>query len=1435
VTQLEGDTVPQANDPSRVVALCRHWHAHGVGTWPDSFKDQRDRSYYRHALEVVGALTCGGEATPRLEEMGAIDAVAGQTAFRQGLRASLVFSRWLEWAGAGDLSDLDPDTAVNFLEAETKLASTTATRRASTLRRWLDWCTEPLPSGLGHALKLALDPVDLRSRSAHKFGDAKAILARQLGLSARDLAIKTITDRNNYGNRISEATRVAPAALILVAADVVDRDALARDYGSRALTRPPTLVVEREQEGWRCLEVVCGDERLFDPFPADIERRLLEHTATTDDAPAEDVEEAIELLVALEDQPISVIDSIAGELPPRLRALCHQKQVSSGKQAHNLVAEALGQRPPLLLVVAPRDLEDAIERAVAQAARADDGDARVLFALHDGHRFSVVESQHTRPALAPPPIPSRAAVAGASVATRLGSLQWEGASYLAWNERLLDYVFAADEKSDPVTRIAANPEELRRAVGDVDADPDAVAARLREVFRREVPDGRSLDRQLGMGASVPLDEIPHFFGLLWMTCLICWGYPRQNDGSFDTRLREILGRRTNYQHLDDAWKALAEWLRHAAGYRPLELPEPDGFRSLIGRSYFLAFPHGRDRLRLSEVLAEAGLSGRHLPVPSALQALVDNRRQFSSDFQHDLEEFRKSWAAGEDPAKSAFWRAVQQEAISPSHDAEKSKPRATLFAREEDELLQPLLAWPNNVAPPRGLEAQADEDLEDLEADLLLDVDGDAAGIAAKQLASPMLLDAATRAAIQQGVLLFVEVDDWEYRLLDGDVSEATGALVREDRLGAFIEAFGGRVDHAGHPAWRAVLGPQVVARLAPPPGLEEVDQLCVSSAQPRPRFTGGIRTPGGHLWSSSHPPAVRAVGATHVEAEFCGASAPCEPSGDGIWRLPERLIDEAQCPADLVVGARWEVDGPGGTTLTRHGVATTRLWRQVVGWQYKPPPGSHDTHYWLEGVIPPMASVTGGSPVDLGLTTRDPAEAADLLEFDSSARFLGPGCGELSASRDDPSFDWMAIGGLNNPDWVIFVGDPDFPTPHDDGYSNNKGDLRHWRRSFKSMERARVRTMEGYEPLETHPEVAAEFRSRAASIKRGHTPKIRREVKEDPRLKTRSDLQHQSGQAREPSSKLWEAIAVVAAISQRRRGLSGKEFQQVILDLTTSDDFLLANEVRRAWAEMGAIDVLRRQDRGNLVIVARRPRFLMVRDGPRILGLLQGLVPKVLDAQLGALAKDAGLEHDHRPRVAPAWTPPLPLVWVDSPAVLRTLSQRLDLPDPMWMSWPQEGTPGNLDATKAVPLHGDAPPEYQTEATWAWSTGRFSRGGIDVGEEIEVTRRRHPLRPAVYVVSKAARPMGWSLSRNWALLEASRHRAEAPFAVQGGTLVSTGASPVHLPLPIARMCAILGDSCPGPVAARPSRIEYHYPLGPAVWASLDPLLPKHWTSTESE
>ncbi len=300
---------------------------------------------------------------------------------------------------------------------------------------------------------------------------------------------------------------------------------------------------------------------------------------------------------------------------------------------------------------------------------------------------------------------------------------WRSWTYLEWNEELLKYCFLAGDGANavPVTRLAATPEELTLVVRDDSSDSEAVAAGLVEVIKQELPQGTSFSsycldyrlRQPENPWTLECGDSPHFFAMLWFTCLVAYGYPDPNEGFHDRITYLLFGKHDQLTRLPEVWRHLQTWIHHqvhiGTPFRELVLPPDDTFRTVIGYSYFLAFPHQHDRQILAEILTDARLVGIEPPMSPTLRALEENRERFSPHFKQDLDNLIKVFLEkGRDPRDSAFWRAVRQEAQRSSIEHAPTKPlplgEVTVFAGwDDDELLRPYLACTWDWAPPPGL------------------------------------------------------------------------------------------------------------------------------------------------------------------------------------------------------------------------------------------------------------------------------------------------------------------------------------------------------------------------------------------------------------------------------------------------------------------------------------------------------------------------------------------------------------------------------------------------------------------------------------------------------------------------------------------------------------------------------------------------------------
>lgn len=1402
--------IPQANDPARVLWLARFWAQAGTSrVWPAGFEDSRDRAYYRRALELLGVrFGARGEVTS--DERLDPDPGTAQEAFARAMERSAVGSAWVCFQGVSNLHELDPSSAESFLEAHTELANATVKRRASTLRRWLLWCTAPAPASLEDALDAGLAGVETSSWSTSNFYALTEQLSRYFAVPRGGLVVTALQDPNCYGNRLSEATKSAPDALVLISNEPVRMEALERAYATRSLTRPCTLVLVRNQGQWDAVRVLSGDGRAVDAFPRGLPRSVSEPPAETQ-VDGESVAEVVELLTGISDQPDDALTDVVGEIPAELRHLVTIKSVGGGKKAHKQFEEALGNRPPVLILAADEAMKDDLRRAI-EAQPTQKLGSQVLMALSNEGRFSVTRARPDEDEREATPAPS---VVDVPAARRF---DWKRASYEEWNERLIEYVFAGPGPA--VVRIPATTWELCIAAGlesPSDKDIDAVMDAFTCVIRKAIHPGLSPDRFCEGPVPVPRGDVPHFFAVLWLTCLVCWGYPVGNEGNWNDRFNLVIGRSVWFHEVDNLWKLMASWCNSEPGYRALVLPPHVESRRIICRSYYLAFPHGNDRNYLSEVLADAGLQGRALPIPPTLRVLRTKASRFSKPFQEHIDEFTRFWKQGGRAEWSPFWRAVEQEARRPSHLVPTTVAQGTLFIRhEDDDLFHLYVAWPA-VEPPAGADVESDGDLDDLDSSLLLiDTEPDPAPDWALKGG---LLDPKSAAGLRQGVLLFESRSAWEYRLIEGaDIAHATLAVVRDALVEAFMKTCAGREASGAIQGWTVLRDPNVAGRADLPSGLEDVDVLSVTAGRPQVRVVG-VRAEGGFLWNKFSKPRIRAPGAVEVSVQ-CGSTSWTCSLRDDEWSLPQSAVFE-EFPAAVDIVARWSDEEGDETT------ASTTFYSSALGVGYKPASGVSTT-YWRESAAAPE-TVAGGAHLDSDLVTRSPNEVIDFLNLDGSSRFLGPGVGEMS-TEPRPGFDWMVIGPWRQPERIIFVGDVDRPTPMNDGWCESATDRRHWRWPFTSKheDRVFVASDSRFEPMSSYVEVQAEFRERARRIRGtgNGRPENVRCLPHEPTLDSVARVADRVDDNEIPD-RLWDALDLVAALGLRRSGIVGRDFQSLALDLLCTDDFLSAMELRRSWEEAGVIDVLYRSVHASLLVVPRRPRFLLVKNGPMTVGILWGLVPRWLAVRVEAEAKAGGLTYQTIPRVF-RYAPVLPVLQVASPEVLRTLSSRLGLADPVWLRWPRSGLPVSLSSADPLAVLREHPPDYPVSGAWTGTSLGFSAKAATPGSGPWVQRRQHPRRPAVHVVFEGGELRGWTYGREHALWAAGVLGAR-PFAVSDGRVESTGRAPAHLPLPIARICTLLGEQAPGPLFESGRVVGYRYPLGSRLLEKLRPLFPPHW------
>lgn len=1011
---------------------------------------------------------------------------------------------------------------------------------------------------------------------------------------------------------------------------------------------------------------------------------------------------------------------------------------------------------------------------------------------------------------------------------------WEHWTYEDWNERLVEHTFAfppGERLAAPVSRIPATPEELALVAGASTSNADAIAQAFVKCIVTSLPHGKTSFCGFcrDYGAWTPAaPQAPHFFGMLWFTCLVAYGYPT-SDGAFFTRYWGILGKTDNFQSsgracLPDLWTDVATWTQHRRrvgdAIRQLELPPRDEHRKVIGHSHFLAFPNRRDRRTLSRVLWDAHLVGFEPPLHPVLIALEKNRAQFSADFVEDYSAFADAYAKGEDPRDSAFWRAVRQEALSPSTAAEsepESKTGLVFFA--EDDGLHPVIACSLDRGAPAGFEARPLEDDYEWSA-YVVGTGEDLEAPWRAAFSSERLLPLGTRRQIAQGVLVLREVASGRFEVASGPaIQGCTTALVMEPLANIFIATFKtsrSRKAPSAIDGWMEVYDCEVRQLDTLPAGLSGATQLLRTMSPPSVSLVGGVRTPGGFLFATGFLPSVRAAGARSVTVVRDGVEYPC-PRRDDEWGLPPS-VDR---PGTYVLRVSWVVPSPHGD-VERATETTLSLVERVTNDLYR---GKPSGHHFVESCPEPELDVHHVEEVGLGISSTDSGRSADLLDLDATARYLGPGVGEMSLEWRE-GFDWLVIGPKKKPELLVYVGDPARPTPPAMRRSPRSGDREHWRQSFNAARHV-VRDAQGrLRPL-----------TDASTAIRDALSKLRTHQVASGDLCSPTALETLAAspvRSSAPHPRTSEAVDVLVALGARRAGLSYAEIREVFQSLLRDDDPLLLQQVLRAWTEGGLVDSLRNAHSSRLAFVPREPRFVLVRRGLEVDATLVGLVSSIRRKRVErAVASLSGSLQMQLAEVAPShpWQPSAFRLRGDLDAV-EAVRVASELRSSEWLDWPRrDEKPACLDVALARSRHHRSPPpgSYRFDAGWNWNDAGFFRG-YRPSDHVHIERRVHVDSSALYVVTRDAEPLLWTHSRAWALLEGYAAHGIAPFKVAQGVLASAGRAPVHLPLPVARLCVLVGSGLPGPVLGHQRQHEYHYPFGPRLYALVERVLPSEWT-----
>lgn len=420
-------------------------------------------------------------------------------------------------------------------------------------------------------------------------------------------------------------------------------------------------------------------------------------------------------------------------------------------------------------------------------------------------------------------------------------MDWDASE---WNRQLLLFCFVRDASRHPRDPIRATPEDLPLLVRDPRADPEVMAQTLLQCLRWQArqQDQDVLSQLASACRAWRLRRcgFPSFFAFLWFTCLIAQGYPdAEADGLFHQRFARLFPRADLRQlaSLHEAWELLSEWLDEGQSfegfaYSGLELPPHDPWRRHISHSWHLAFPSLRDRRQLASALADLRDCRLELePTNPELVSALLGRGPFSRGFQQQLQTLQEGLSQGS--LRSAWFvellsreldrvsllsPAESEPALAGRRGSSRSvgvpaRGFGPLLLRSMDYALGVLLLAPADVAVPAGLVVLEDEALppgQRLWAAAAAPYPDfaayDAGSLAIDPQRSPLPV---LQPLLQRGVLPFArdEALGLPRLVFDDSCGPISHALVRSDRLEAFLSRFQGELCATDEEHWQGVSG----------------------------------------------------------------------------------------------------------------------------------------------------------------------------------------------------------------------------------------------------------------------------------------------------------------------------------------------------------------------------------------------------------------------------------------------------------------------------------------------------------------------------------------------------------------------------------------------------------------------------------------------------
>ncbi|MBK9145168.1 MAG: hypothetical protein IPM23_21965 [Candidatus Melainabacteria bacterium] len=270
-------------------------------------------------------------------------------------------------------------------------------------------------------------------------------------------------------------------------------------------------------------------------------------------------------------------------------------------------------------------------------------------------------------------------------------------------------------------------------------------------------------------------------------------------------------------------------------------------------------------------------------------------------------------------------------------------------------------------------------------------------------------------------------------------------------------------------------------------------------------------------------------------------------------------------------------------------------------------------------------------------------------------------------SSEPRNNFDWIAIGKIKTPRDLVFIGDIEAPTLPDSGRSPNSRDRRYWKKAFTSPARVSLLLNDKYLPLDEEPRLQEIYTSyKRRCFAQESATKTTRSC-ESSRIDAIVEREEKKV---EPIKSVMMVLNALSALSQSKRGIPLKEFQDIIGKTLKTSDFHAREHLIRGWSESGVIDLLRRQDRSQTIVVPRKPRFILVRKGPTVDATLVGLATTNVVSAIESVSNRISFSKISAPS---EYQPYLLRIENTRPDEVQSLSERIGLPPPEWLYYQSE------------------------------------------------------------------------------------------------------------------------------------------------------------------